>query len=361
MASARFTAGLVAGFAALALAACTAAPAVEPTAAPAPAPDGDWVFLAGTDAAGSFFADSDAPAHIVLSDGTPTVYFPCVVAASTPGVSPCAESSERFADAVAESTTFALDGESLVATGPDDLELRFAPAPVVDHADLLGSWTEDGSKMIETGPNTLIIAEDGSISGHSQCLPYKAKLATSTAVLVTETELADGACAWGETDSFRDALDDDILLVLGGGAFPTLSVLSPGAHEPHVFEHRVGQAGVSDIRGSWELIAASDSSGDLESTQVISFEITDEYLQGTDGCRAIGTRLASHNDTDSFSDYFAGKLAGVTLNLCMPAVEAFAQRYLDALNATETALVIDGVLALRSPGVELLYLPKTGE
>jgi hypothetical protein len=361
MVSTRFTVGLVAGFAALVLAACTATPAVGPTAAPVPAPDGDWIFLAGTDVAGSFFADSDAPAHIVLTDGTPIVYFPCVTVSFTPGVSPCAESSERFADAVADSTTFALDGGGLIATGTDDLELRFAPAPVVDRLELVGSWTEDGSKMIETGPNTLIIAEDGSISGHSQCLPYTAKLATPTALLVTETELADGACAWGETDSFRDALDDDILLVLGGGAFPTLSVLSPGVHEPHVFEHRAAQAGVLDVRGEWELIAASDSSGDLESTQPISFEITDEYLQGTDGCRAIGTRLAPHDDTSAFSDYFTGGLAGMTLNLCMPAVEDFAQRYLDALNATQTAQVIDGVLALRSPGVELLYLPKSSK
>ena len=363
MRAARFVAPLVIGLTALALSACTIAPPPEPAASALPSPDGEWIYVAGTDASGSFFADTDAPARIVIADGKPTVFQPCVRPSNSPALSPCAASGGRFADAIADATKFVADHNILVAAGAGDLELRFVPAPVVEMPSLVGSWVQPGSQGIEVGPNTMVIAADGSISGRSLCLEYSGHLPDSPGLFVTDVARDAGGCAWGETDSFRDALDSGFLITVKSGAFPTIEVLSPGVAAPIIFEHTVDELTIADIQGDWELIAASDSSGDLESTGPIELQISDSYISGTDGCNAIGTQVAAYKykHVKPLTGFFANRIQAVSLVGCDRQRSAFSARYLDALNATSSARIVDGSLALRSDGTELIFLPKASE
>ena len=358
----RLAAGLCAAVLGLALlAGCTAQP---PTASAPPIDaDGDWVFVAGTDSGGTLFDNSATPAHVVIADGAATIYQPCSPVVAVPNdlvptvAQPlCSVDAERFADAVAEITTYARDGETLIAGGSDpELDLRFVPAPAISIEQLAGRWTQTGQPLdLESGANALTIEADGTVSGRVLCTIFSGSLSGSVTRTVSNLEFEPGACGWTQSDSFKDTLEGSFVFALTDAQ--QLTILQPGNHDPIVFEPVAESLTLDQIRGDWYLIEAEDASGEILVPDAVGLTITAKYISGSDGCNQFGADQEIQPERKS-SDHglLPIKYAFHTLVLCID--NQFPDRYMGLLESVETAQVVNGALVLRVGESELRYLP----
>lgn len=347
----------------LAVTAATAAVAVlvgcttQQPVAPSPpiAANGEWTFVAGTDLDGEAFAESLTPPRVVITDGDISLFQPCVPGAVVPATSqsPCSAPTERFADAVAAITTLALDGTLLVATGADpELDLRFSPGAEVESGDLAGKWSQTGPAIdLESGPNALTIDANGSVSGRVLCTTFSGHLADSSPRTITGLEFAPGQCGWSRSDPFKDALEGEFLIEANDSS---LSLLVSGDHEAITFEPVSDLLGLADIRGNWILSAGTDASGEIVGSTYASLTIMPKFIYGSDGCNSFG---ADQKHQKSAHELLPIKQRSSTLVGCFGAVNQFTDRYLTALEAVETAQIIDRSLVLRSGAIELRFEP----
>jgi len=129
---------------------------------------------------------------------------------------------QRYLSAMAAVDTAAHDGDALRLTGPG-VTLTYETVPPVPRADLVGtSWRleslveGDAVSSVASEPATLLLSEDGNVTGSTGCRDFQAGWERAGAGVVLDTLVVDDNACPGPLK----AQDEHVLGVLGD-AFTT--------------------------------------------------------------------------------------------------------------------------------------------